>query len=543
MKKYLLILALSGLAVSCNSKLDIAPPNNVTEEQIMDIVKEDLPTVVTPMANGLPTNLAGAKKNEVRYSNYACYHMIQNLRGNDMVFATLTQSWNDDEYRFLNYRTVSSDKNVLYWQYLYQDIGKSNQVFDMLKKGEWDETWKSEWDQDPTAYADEIAKWKSLAKSKAIALTARAYCYTYLMWIYSDDYLVGTAKLGVPWKTTYDVWGEPTPRSSSDVIWKNTLQDIEDAIALFKKAVDPAAWYTSNTEDFDLNVMNAFRLRIAISMGEWDKAIESADAILNEGGFAGKFISKADYIGDDDGDGEPDYGKTAFTDIRNNPEVILGYPNRDISATGFGGWMNIFGNGGYGGSGTGYMAIDKRLYDQIGNDDVRKKNFLASEWKDYYYPNSRVTHTIPQYANTKFGARYQYNTTNANANNTQIGMIFFRSSEVILLKAEALCRKQTPDYAAAAAALSDLVAARGAAPVTETGEALLKRIQLESRIELWGENGSEYYNNKRWNLGVDRTGDVTVTNHTDHSVVPAGTAFTWQIPEREIMFNPMEQNP
>ena len=189
------------------------------------------------------------------------------------------------------------------------------------------------------------------------------------------------------------------------------------------------------------------------------------------------------------------------------------------------------------------MAIDKRLYDQIPDGDVRKKNFLAQEWKDYYYPNSKVTQTIPQYANTKFGARYAYKGNKLEANNVQIGMIFFRLSEVVLLKAEALCRKSAPDYGAAAQLLGELTAARGGAAVTETGDALLKRIQLESRIELWGENGSEYYNNKRWGLGVDRSGDVSVTNHTDHSVVPAGTAFTWQIPEREIMFNPMEQNP
>lgn len=542
MKKYLLILALSGLAVSCNSKLDIAPPSNITEEQIMDIVKEDLPTVVTPMANGLQTNIAVSKKNEVRYSNYSCYHLIQNLRGNDMVFASLVQSWNRDEYRFLNYRTAASDKNVLYWQYLYEDVGKANKVFDMLKKGEWDETWKPEWDQDAKKYEKEITKWNALATAKAIALAARAYCYTYLMWIYADDYLIGPGKQGVPWKTTYDVWGEPTPRSTAEVVWTNTLKDIEDAIALFEKAVPSDKYYTSATEDFDLNVMNALRMRIAISMGKWDKVIESADAILNEGGFAGKFLKEAAYIGDVDGDGKPDYKNTAFTNASSNPERILSFANtRDIAGTGWGGWMNIFGNGGYGGSGTGYMAIDKRLYDQIGDGDYRKKNFLAQEWSNYYYPQGKSVQNIPQYANTKFGARLDYKSDKDNVANTQFDQIFIRLSEIVLLKAEALYR--SGDASNAATTLQDLTAARGAAPVTESGEALWKRIQLEWRIEMWGENGWEYYNNKRWGLGVDRSGDVSVTNHTDHSVVPAGTAFTWQIPEREIMFNPMEQNP
>ena len=30
-------------------------------------------------------------------------------------------------------------------------------------------------------------------------------------------------------------------------------------------------------------------------------------------------------------------------------------------------------------------------------------------------------------------------------------------------------------------------------------------VQLQTRIEMWLENGREFYNNKRWNIPVDRS--------------------------------------
>ena len=84
----------------------------------------------------------------------------------------------------------------------------------------------------------------------------------------------------------------------------------------------------------------------------------------------------------------------------------------------------------------------------------------------------------------------------------------------------------------------------GYAKSSNTGEALLKEIFLQSRIELWGE-GHEFFTNKRFNVGVDRTAS---SNHTHKVVKAAGKEFTYQIPlSIELNSNPYinaaDQNP
>ncbi|KAA3139810.1 RagB/SusD family nutrient uptake outer membrane protein, partial [Alistipes onderdonkii] len=122
--------------------------------------------------------------------------------------------------------------------------------------------------------------------------------------------------------------------------------------------------------------------------------------------------------------------------------------------------------------------------------------------------------------------------------------IYMRLSEAYLLKAEAEARGG--NSSAAQQTLYDLVSKRdsGYAKSSNTGEALLKEIFLQSRIELWGE-GHEFFTNKRFNVGVDRTAS---SNHTHKLVKAAGKEFTYQIPlSIELNSNPYinaaDQNP
>jgi hypothetical protein len=56
---------------------------------------------------------------------------------------------------------------------------------------------------------------------------------------------------------------------------------------------------------------------------------------------------------------------------------------------------------------------------------------------------------------------------------------------------------------------------------------------------MWGENGLEFYNNKRWNIPVNRTGS---TDHLNFNTLPV-SGMTIQIPENEMENNPkMVQN-
>ena len=118
------------------------------------------------------------------------------------------------------------------------------------------------------------------------------------------------------------------------------------------------------------------------------------------------------------------------------------------------------------------------------------------------------------------------------------------SDKIDEAKAEAEARGG--NSSAAQQTLYDLVSKRdsGYAKSSNTGEALLKEIFLQSRIELWGE-GHEFFTNKRFNVGVDRTAS---SNHTHKLVKAAGKEFTYQIPlSIELNSNPYinaaDQNP
>jgi hypothetical protein len=117
-----------------------------------------------------------------------------------------------------------------------------------------------------------------------------------------------------------------------------------------------------------------------------------------------------------------------------------------------------------------------------------------------------------------------------------------RTSKMYLAKAEA----RSGNDAAAQNTLCQLVSKRDPAYVksTSVGDALLQEIQLHRRIELWGEAGHEFYDNKYWHIGVDRTSSP---NHIQKMQIEAGK-FTFQIPlETEINYNPniteADQNP
>ncbi|MDR1455169.1 MAG: RagB/SusD family nutrient uptake outer membrane protein, partial [Tannerella sp.] len=122
--------------------------------------------------------------------------------------------------------------------------------------------------------------------------------------------------------------------------------------------------------------------------------------------------------------------------------------------------------------------------------------------------------------------------------------IYMRASEMYLAKAEAEAR--SGNDAAAQSTLYQLVSKRDSAYVrsAQTGDALFQEIQLHRRIELWAEAGHEFYDNKRWHIGVDRTSSP---NHIEKVQLEAGK-FTLQIPlETEINYNPniteANQNP
>ena len=68
-----------------------------------------------------------------------------------------------------------------------------------------------------------------------------------------------------------------------------------------------------------------------------------------------------------------------------------------------------------------------------------------------------------------------------------------------------------------------------------SGLSTIDMVKLQTRIEMWLERGSEYYNNKRWGIDVDRTGSNV---HIAANVKIKATDMTCDIIEEETQNNP-----
>jgi hypothetical protein len=493
------------LFVSCNDLLNIDPADRMTQANIQEMVKKDPEAVLAPMVTSLVSQVHNYGTGSVNDRNLSILHIRLNYMGNDIV--KVKNGWLDEDYRMIDWRTQISPIVPLFWRNYYAYIFSSNQILVAIPE-----------DMDLSVATAEN---KSIMQYKATALTLRAFAYTGLMWLYQDDYLHGgKEKAGVPLYTT--TTNVAQGRAPATEVWALVMSDATEAVRLFKAADN---YITENRTDIDGSVASVVLARAALTLGEWQTAISAASDVI------------AAY---------PDlFDETEYTAIGFNlldKETIFGHEyssNTSKAQSSFTAWMNIYGEGGYGGSQqTSWMAIDQRLYDRIPETDYRKKNFVSEPF-DYVYPVSEQPVTVDKYVQTKFATTVIRDNTAYNHDE-----IYMRASEMYLAKAEAEAR--SGNDAAAQNTLYQLVSKRDPAYVksTNAGEALLQEIQLHRRIELWGEAGHEFYDNKRWHIGVDRTNSP---NHIHKVQIEAGK-LTFQIPlETEINYNPniteADQNP
>lgn len=529
MKKYILALLATAIFSSCADKLEITPPNNITDEQIQKLLAsgnaESIKLVMGSMANGMPlqfnvAGIAGVGGADMYTSNQGL-DMMRNLEGNDIVLSDvlgLSALVGAPEYGMDNFISSNSNKNLVYWNYAWNCINQANKMLNFL--------------------TDEIVGTNTfLMNCKARGLVVRAHGYNHLMENYQDAYmLTGKNKLGIMLYDKFSPTQPSKPRTTATETYAFIKNDLTTAIKLL---TDAGTGYTADVTDIDLGVANFLLARVSVWTGDWNAAVTACDnvltkypALMNQGQYGGTNTGTAT---------EPIYLPEAngFLNNASNPEVILGFPVGQ-SKTYHNAYTNPFGEGN-GGVSRVYKRIDNRLYEQMAADDYRKNNFMAEDFGNYTYPVNKTIAFIPKYTNTKFAATHGIGSTNKNEVGT-VTCYYMRSSEVLLMKAEA--QAQLANEAGAKATLNKLLAARTKTGTTAltvdtypsmAGLTALQMVYLQTRIELWGEGGREFYNNKRWNIPVDRTNSK---NHMSKVTYPVAN-MTLQIPESEILYNPL----
>ncbi len=514
------------ILMSCGDQLDLEPANSITDEQILAILasgdEAKIEVVFSGMANTMPkqfntSNMTGAGTADGRYYTCQGLECMRNFEGNDIIFGDRTLSgFGADEYLLRDFISEAVDKNRFYWHQTWGIITNVNKMLNFLSD-------------------DVVGNTAKLKEYKARGLIVRAYAYAYLMENYQDSYLLGGKdKLGIMLYDSYSPIQELKPRSSAVETYNFIKKDLNDAITLFQAA---EKGYTKTTlTDIDMAVAKFILARVSLITGDWTTAIAACDEILAN---YPDFIPQNVYGGVSDL--RPETNAFLYNDV--NPEVILGWPVGE-ALTAHNGWMNPFGEGS-GGLGEGFARIDNRLFEKIDARDFRKDCFMATAFGDYAYPTNGTVRYIPAYTNLKFAATHGIGTNDKKKVGT-VTCYYMRSSEVLLMKAEA--QAQNNDPSGAKTTLNRLLAARtrtGATALTcdnyagMSGLTALQMVQLQTRIELWGENGREFYNNRRWNIPVDRTSS---TNHVDKGTYSVAD-MTLAIPLEEINFNPLcEQN-
>lgn len=530
MKKYIIAAGIAFFLSSCADKLEITPPNSITDEQIKELLasgdQAKIDLVMGSMANGMPLlfNYAGILGAGVADTYYTSQGLDVNrsLEGNDIVFGDNPNItvFGYQEYQLLDFSSASVNKNYFYWYYAWNVINTANKMLNFLSD-------------------DIVGSNKSLQEFKARGLVMRAYGYNYLMENYQDAYLQGGQnKLGIMLYDYFSPTQPDKPRSTAAETYAFIKNDLSRAIQLLQES---GKGFTSERSDIDLAVAHFLNARVALWTGDWNTVVASADAILAN---YPTLMNQAQYGGKNTGTQENPVFRpetNGFLNINANPEVILGFPVGQ-ALTHFHAYTNAFGEG-LGGVSRGYKRIDNRLFEKIDENDYRKDCFLKEDFGNYRYPKNGVLAFIPAYTNLKFAATHSIGIDDP----AQVGTVtayYMRTSEVLLMKAEALA--QAGRDAEAKAVLNTLLAARtreGQTPLTVDtyasmqGLSTLEMVQLQTRIEMWGEGGREYYNNKRWGIPVDRTSSA---NHTVKVTYPV-SGMTLMIPEEEVLYNPLVQ--
>lgn len=547
MKKYLIALsALAFATTSCYEKLNIAPPNSITNEMVQELLKTaDEATTVTIMgaiADALPPLMYGGGYN-YRYSgtidgSWSGQLVMRTLSGNDVAYGYLAQP-SDTYYNCEDFIDADNMSALSFWHRAFTLTNQANKVFNVLT-------------EDVLAANPNN---NSLKDYFARALIIRAYGYLYAM----ENF--GTNSLGMPIYTVYSVSEPDKERASAKETYDSIIRWATRADDLFAEAGVgfKATANSSLTRGLSCYVIARAALLAADAEGATastylSTASQACDRMIQGAGGSASLMTEDQYVQKvssyetiDDVEYPVYKAETSgFLNFAQNPEALYGF-----------GWQ--YGGGGsvvsYNNFLTGSFRIDDRLYNKISDNDYRKDNFRTDNGGTFATAgnNSFIDGTpvqVSTYWSTKFANNVGLGGTPGPTNRclqNRADFAFVRLSEAYLMKAE--CQARLGDESGAKTTLNTLLAARAKAGTTLTcddptmaGMSALEMVQLQTRIEFWGESGKEWYNNRRWNIAVNRAGSNV---HWNQGITYPVSRMTCQIPSEELGASPNfgPQNP
>lgn len=494
--KYILPLAIAGLALltGCGKDfLNTQPTQFTTPEQLAGAAAQD-PKLLSGNIAGLYTTMftagVGGTTGHDDFGQKGI-DIYTDMLESDMVLGALNYGWYAPLARYQ--ATVDFTRNEAYvpWRYYYRIIFGANTVIDVLGGT----------DAVPTNATDKA----TMGQAKAM----RAYGYFYLTQLYSAGYGTGNEKIIPIYKSAQDL---NRPKGTSKEVWDLMVADLTSAVTLLD------GFTRASKDQVDKNVAKGLLAYVLASRGtqaDWTQVATLTQDIMTA--YPKTTAVQAVYN-----------GTNAATAGFNNVATASWMWGVDITlAQGLDliSWWGQIDQFTYSYAWAGDpKTIDRGLYDSIRADDIRKGQFPS--------PTAPSTSFRLQPIN-KFFAPAR---TSGGQRQITTDLVYMRADEFYLLNAEA--KAQTSQDVTARQTLSTYLADR----ITDlsylnslSGQALLREIYFQTRVELWGE-GKSYLAMKR--------NKATIKRGSNH-LFEAGNSFsyndpklTFVIPQAEILNNP-----
>lgn len=494
MRKIIYMFLMSVL-VCTTSCLDKFPDNAVSESKAITTVEEANQAVIGIYSSFLSSSL---------YSGYLT--LLPDVQC-DLVYAVNGYSNNLGDIWRWDILATNSQIEAVYGS-LYGIIGNCNFLLDNAAK------------LMPTLVDDDdIDELEVLCGE---AYFARALAYSELVKLFCVDYKSdddAKNQLGVALRTSY-YSDQPIVRSSLYDSYQQVLSDLDKAAEYLAldEDYDPAfdGYLYNYSAFFNEYTVYALRARVALYMRDYDDAVKYSSKIIDSKMYTLSSVNSEYSAG------------VSYYDLmwRNDlsTEVIW---KVGFTASDHGGALgSIFFNYDYSSYKPDYVPA-KWVLDLYSQTDGRYNAFFRTATTGY-------SHGLTWPLLYKYwGNEDLYN--EAQLLNTSMPKVF-RLSEQYLIRAEAYCNMETPDYGKAGRDLSTLRAARyiSGNSVALNADNAMDVIEEERVKELYME-GFRLQDLKRWGKGFEREPqDQSLSNGSSLKVSADNPLFVWPIPQHEI---------
>lgn len=350
----------------------------------------------------------------------------------------------------------------------------------------------------------------------------RALCYSELLKLFCKAYDPATAEqeLGVVLRKGYSEQ-EPSIRASLKESYEFVVADLVKAEELLDEQYDVYSSYYMTQA-----VAHAIHARVALYMQDWDSAIEHSSKVIDHPNGM--------------------YTLSAANEMYTSSMTYFDYMwNYDMATETI--WQVGFTPTSYGGAlGQAFLAFNNDftyyypdyvpaqwVLNLYASGDMRYDSYFATLPTGYDH-GLTCPLLVKYYGNQNFISNYIYHVTMPKP---------FRLAEQYLIRAEAYCRKSSPDFSKATKDMNTLRASRfasGGGSVALTAENCIEEIANERVRELYME-GHRLQDIKRWGKlyrngeGFTRTPQKnTLSDGSSLSVKGDDVRFVWPIPQHEL---------